>query len=117
MVEDVLPAIEKSDAIVWLCPNYNDSIAANLTAVINRLTVLYHKISFHNKRVYSVVVSGSSGSDSVAKQLIGALNINKGFCLPPYFTIMATANDPGAIFKIANIESLAKDFAHRIVKQ
>ncbi|MBU3144730.1 flavodoxin family protein [Clostridium sp. CF012] len=114
MVDDVLPSIEKSDAIIWLCPNYNDAIASNLTAVINRLTVLYRKIAFYDKNIFAVVVSGSSGSDSISKQLIGALNVNKGFPLPPYFSIMAIANDPGDIFKVPQIHELAKDFAVNI---
>lgn len=114
MVENVLPTIETSDIVIWLCPNYNDSIAANLTAVINRLTVLYLKMSFNDKAVFSIVVSGNSGGDSVAKQLIGALNINKGFKLPPYFALMATANDPGAIFNVEDIEEKAKAFSENI---
>lgn len=114
MVNNVLPAVQKADIVVWLCPNYNDSIAANLTSVINRLTVLYRKISFQNKYVYSIVVSGNSGSDSVAKQLIGSLNINKGFRLPQYSCLTATANDPGAIFKVKNIENKAKVFAENL---
>lgn len=117
MVHDVLPAIEESDAIIWLCPNYNDAVAANLTAVINRLTVLYRKIEFYDKNVFAVVVSGNSGSDSIVKQLIGALNINKGFRLPPYFSIMAIANDPGEIFKILQIEERTKEFAENIKKE
>jgi len=117
MVHDVLPAIEESDAIIWLCPNYNDAIASNLTAVINRLTVLYRKIDFYDKSIFAVVVSGSSGSDSISRQLIGALNINKGFRLPPYFSIMAIANDPGEIFNIPQIHELAKDFSENIRKE
>ena len=116
MVENILPSIKSSDAVVWLCPNYNDSIGANLTATINRLTVLYHKISFYNKSIFAVIVSGNSGSDSVAKQLIGALNINKGFRLPPNSIITETANDPGAIFKIPGIKSKARSFAENIMK-
>lgn len=116
MVEDVLPSIEKSDSIVWLCPNYNDAIAANLTATINRLTVLYHKIGFYNKSMFGVIVSGNSGSDSVAKQLIGALNLNKGFALPPHALITETANDPKSIFKVKNIEAKAEIFAKSIIK-
>lgn len=116
MVEDVLPSIEKSDSIVWLCPNYNDAIAANLTATINRLTVLYHKIGFYNKSMFGVIVSGNSGSDSVAKQLIGALNLNKGFTLPPYALITETANDPKSIFKVENIEKKAEFFAKHIIE-
>ncbi|MPN20298.1 hypothetical protein SDC9_167676 [bioreactor metagenome] len=111
MAEEVLPAIEKYDAIVWLCPNYNDAIAANLTAVINRLTVLYRQMSFHEKSIFAIVVSGNSGSDSIAKQLIGALNINKGFRLPPYFSLMAIANDPKSIFQVEGIEDKGREFA------
>lgn len=117
MVENILPAVEKADAIVWLCPNYNDAISANLSATINRLTVLYHKISFYNKSLYAIVVSGNSGSDSVAKQIIGALNINKGFALSSNAILVETANDPKAIFKIANIENAAKVFAANILKE
>ncbi len=111
MVENVLPAIESSDAVVWLCPNYNDSISSNLTATINRLTVLYHKQSFYSKCLFGVVVSGNSGSDSVAKQLIGALNINKGFRLPPRAILSETANDPKAVLKVKNIEQKTMDYA------
>lgn len=117
MTEDVLPSIEKADAIVWLCPNYNDAIAANLTAVINRLTVLYRQMSFGNKSIFAVVVSGNSGSDSLSKQLIGALNINKGFRLPANFAIMEIANDPLAIFKVSNIEEKSKNFAENLKKE
>ncbi|MFD3157711.1 NAD(P)H-dependent oxidoreductase [Haloimpatiens sp. FM7330] len=115
MVREVLPSIEEADVIVWLCPNYNDSIAANLTAAINRLTVLYRTISFYNKTIFSVIVSGNSGSDSVAKQLIGSLNINKGFRLPPHFAITAIANDPYAIFEIDNIEKRTCKFSQNFI--
>jgi multimeric flavodoxin WrbA len=114
MVEEVLPAIEAADVIVWVCPNYNDSVSANMLAVINRLTVLYRQISFHDKMCFAVVVSGNSGSDSVTKQLIGALNINKGFQLPPYFSIMATANDPLKVLEIDGINEKAESMAKNI---
>lgn len=78
MVKEILTAIEEADCIIWLCPNYNDAISAKLMAVINRITVLYKRVKFGEKTLFSVVVSGNSGSDCVAKQLIGALNINKG---------------------------------------
>lgn len=116
MVEEVFPAIEKSDAIVWICPNYNDAVTANLAAVINRLTALYRKTSFHDKALYAVIVSGNSGSDSVAMQLIDALCINKGFYLPPYFCITAIANDPGAIYEVSDIQARAAEFAKRIIE-
>lgn len=117
MVEEIMPAIEYCDAAVFICPNYNDSVSANLSAVINRTTALYRKISFYNKTLFSVIVSGNSGGDSVAKQLIGALNINKGFSLPPGFALMATANDPRAVEKIYGIEQKAKVFADSILNE
>lgn len=111
MTEKFTPIIEAADILVWICPNYNDSISSNLVAVINRLTTLYRKMSFHNKRIYSIIVSGNSGSDSIARQLIDGLNINKGFYLPPYFALMETANDAGSILKVDNIEEKAKLYA------
>ena len=114
IVEEVYPAIEKADAVIWLCPNYNDSVSANIFAVINRMSALYLKTSFHNKKLFSIIVSGNSGSDSVAKQLIGALTINKGFSLPPYCCLMRTANDPGSIQHVSCIEDEAYLFAQNI---
>ena len=32
MVQEVYPAIREADAVVLLCPNYNDALSANLTA-------------------------------------------------------------------------------------
>lgn len=117
IVEEVLPAIEKADGILWICPNYNDSVSANLMAVINRLTSLYRTKPLYDKTLFSIVVSGNSGSDSVAKQLIDALNINKGFRLPPYFSLMETANDPETIKYVENIEEKAKAFAQNMMKE
>ncbi|SHJ83664.1 flavodoxin family protein [Tepidibacter formicigenes] len=117
ITKELLPIIEKADCIVWICPNYNDAISAKLMAVINRMTVLYRRTKFYDKTFFSIIVSGNSGSDSVAKQLIGALNINKGFRLPPYFSLIATANDPGSIKKVYNIEEKAKKFANHILKE
>ncbi|GAA0746027.1 flavodoxin family protein [Clostridium oceanicum] len=117
MVENILPSIEKADVVVWLCPNYNDAISANISATINRLTVLYRKINFYNKSLFGVVVSGNSGSDSVCKQLLGALNINKGFTLPPYSMLIETANDPKSIYKVDFIEEKAKLFANNMKSQ
>lgn len=117
MVEEIFPAIERADAVLWLCPNYNDAISANLAAVINRMTALYRKTPFYNKTLFSIIVSGNSGSDSVARQLTNALCINKGFNLPPRFSLMATANDPGAVSQIPGIEAEAKAFAENMLKE
>ena len=117
IVNEILPAIEDADGIIWLCPNYNDAISAKLMAVINRMTVLYKRVKFCDKTLFSVIVSGNSGSDCVAEQLLGALNINKGFRLPPYFSLMATANDPGVIKTVQGIEKKAKEFAENIIRE
>lgn len=117
VVQEILPAIEKADYLVWLCPNYNDAVSAKLMAVINRLTVLYKRIEFERKTIFAVIVSGNSGSENVAMQLIGALNLNKGFQLPPYFSIMAIANDPGAVKLIENIGEKARKFAINMRKE
>lgn len=117
VVKEILPAVEQADVIVWICPNYNDAISANLMAVINRMTALYRKINFYKKYFFAVIVSGNSGSDSVAKQLIGALNINKGFRLPANFAMMATANDPGDIETVPGIEEKAKLFSQNMVRE
>jgi multimeric flavodoxin WrbA len=114
LVKEIYPAIEKADAVVWICPNYNDAVSANISAVINRLTALYRKTGFNDKALYAVVVSGNSGSDSVAMQLLDALCINKDFYLPANFCISATANDPGDILEVAGIKELAKEFADNI---
>ena len=117
MVKEILPAIERADCIIWLCPNYNDAISAKLMAVINRMTVLYKRVKFRNKTIFSIVVSGNSGSDCVVKQVIGTLNINKGFRLPPYFALIVTANDPGSVKSIHGIDREAKKFAENIIRE
>ena len=114
VVTEVYPAILEADALVLICPNYNDMIIANLTALINRLTALFRKIKFYDKTLFSIIVSGQSGGDALAKQLISSLNINKTFRLPPYFSLMAVANDKGAIKKVPHIKKLARKFAFNI---
>ena len=90
-------------------------VTANLVASINRLTALYRKTKFYDKQLFSIIVSGYSGSDGIAKQLISSLNMNKTFKLPPYFALMETANDAGSIIDIPNIEKKAKAFAQNIL--
>jgi len=114
MVEEIYPAILDCDVLIMLCPNYNDAISANMSAVINRLTALFRKTKFYDKYFYAVIVSGHSGSDIVAQQLISGLNINKTFMLPPKFVLMETANDMGDIEKIKNIKEKAAEFAKNI---
>lgn len=114
MVQEVYPAVREADALVMLCPNYNDALSANLTACINRLTALYRTTSFDRKALFGVVVSGYSGGDIVAAQLVSALCMNKGFWLPPNFCLMETANDPGAALKLPGIETRIECFTRTI---
>lgn len=111
MIEEIYPAISACNVLVLLCPNYNDALSANLSAFINRLTALFRKTPFYDKYIYTVVVSGYSGSDIVARQVISALNINKAFILPPRFAAMETANNPGSIFGNTGVEERAAGFA------
>lgn len=115
MVEKVYPAIIRSDVVVLICPNYNDSVSADIMAFINRLTAVFRTNDFSHKRVYAIVVSGYSGGDLVTQQIIGAMNLNKNFVLPAEFALLATANDPGSILQINDIEERAEAFAQKIL--
>ena len=115
MVEKVYPAIVKGDILVLICPNYNDSVSANIMAFINRLTALFRTNDFSRKRFYALVVSGYSGGDIVAQQILGAINMNKNFILPAQFALLATANNPGSILEIDDIDEKAAEFAARIL--
>ena len=114
MVEEVYPAVREADAIVMLCANYNDALSANLTAFINRLTALFRQVRFYDKALFAVVVSGYSGSDIVAEQLIAALNMNKTFYLPPRFAMLETANDAGQAVRLPGIDARIRAFAENI---
>ena len=115
MVQSVYPAIRESDALVLLCPNYNDALSANLSACVNRLTALYRSVSFQEKAVFAIVVSGYSGGDIVASQLVSALGMNKGFQLPPRFCLMETANRSGEALTLPGIDARLDTFAQRIL--
>lgn len=114
MQEEVWPAVLKADALMMICPNYNDALSANLTAFINRMTGLFRQQRFYDKAVFAIIVSGYSGGDIVARQLIAALNMNKSFYLPPRFAMIETANDPGEAVKLAGIGERMDRFAERI---
>ena len=116
MAEEVYPAVREADALVMLCANYNDALAANLTAFINRLTALFRQVRFYDKALFAVVVSGYSGSDIVAEQLIAALNMNKTFYLPPRFALLETANNAGQALTLDGIEERISAFADNIRK-
>ena len=78
------------------------------------LTALYRKRQFYDKALFAVIVSGYSGCDILAKQLIAALNMNKSFYLPGHFAIMEMANDPGTVLQLDGIDQRVRDFAHTI---
>lgn len=114
MQDEVWPAVRRCDAVVLLCPNYNDALSANLTAFINRLTGLFRQTRFYDKAVFAVVVSGYSGGDTVARQIISAMNMNKSFYLPSRFAMIETANDPGEALTLPGIEERLDAFARNI---
>ncbi len=115
ITNDVYPAINECDALLLLCPNYNDSASANILAFINRLTsVLVYK-SLYEKSLFSVVVSGYSGSDIIAQQVLGALCLNKTFMLPPRFCLMQTANNPGEAMRAPGMQERIDEFAKQML--
>ena len=116
MVDEVYPAVRKCDALVMLCANYNDALAANLTACVNRLTALFRQTRMYDKRIFGLIVSGYSGGDLLARQLISALNMNKSFYLPPRFSLLETANERGSLVKLPGIEAQAAAFARHIAE-
>lgn len=114
MVENVYPAVEQCNALMLLCPNYNDSFSANIAAFINRLTALYRRKPFYDKKLFSIIVSGYSGGDIIAGQLAGSLGMNKSFIIPPYFSMVETANHPNSVLEIPDIKNKAEMFAKHI---
>lgn len=115
MQDEVYPAVRAADALVLLCPNYNDALSANLTACINRLTALFRQTRFYDKAVFAIVVSGYSGGDTVARQVISAMNMNKSFYLPGRFALIETANDPGQALALPGIGKRLEGFAQNIL--
>ena len=116
MQDEVYPAVKWADGILMLCPNYNDALSANMTAFINRLTALFRTTRFYDKAMFAIIVSGYSGSDLIAGQLITALNMNKTFFLPGNFCMMETGNAPGAAMHAADIETRIEEFAKHIIR-
>ena len=116
MTEKVYPDIINCDILMLICPNYNDSVTANIMAFINRLTSVFRAHDFSRKKIFSIIVSGYSGGDIVAQQIIGAVNMNKNFILPPSFAIIETANTPKEILNIVDIKEKAAKFAANILQ-
>ncbi len=116
MVEQVYPAIIECDALMMVCANYNDALVANMAAFVNRLTAPFRVHDFSKKMVFSIVVSGYSGGDLVAQQIISGINMNKSFILPSPFVLLATANNSSTIIQSDDIAQGAGDFGRTIKK-
>ncbi|NTU77556.1 MAG: NAD(P)H-dependent oxidoreductase [Alphaproteobacteria bacterium] len=115
ITNDVYPAINECDALLLLCPNYNDSMSANILAFINRLTSVVVYNNLYEKQLYAVIVSGYSGSDIIAQQVLGALCLNKTFSLPPRFCLTQTANNPGEAMQAEGITERIDHFAAQML--
>ena len=113
--EEVLPAIRECDALLMLCPNYNDSVSANMMALFNRMTNLLVQQELLDKYLFGVVVSGYSGGDLVARQLLSTLCFNKTVTLPPCFCMLETAHDPGSAQSLPAIGQRLDAFARHMV--
>lgn len=114
--EQVYPAILEADALLLVCANYNDAISANIAAFINRLTALFRTRRFFDKALFAIVVSGYSGSDIVAQQLISSINMNKTFYLPSEFVLMETANNPKEVLDNEDVFRHINSFADNIME-
>lgn len=112
--ETVLPAIRDCDAMLFLCPNYNDAVGANISALFNRLTSLLLQTELYDKYLFGIVVSGYSGGDLVARQLLGAMCLNKTAMLPPHFCLLRTANDLPTAQSAPDAQTCLDDFARHI---
>lgn len=112
--ETVLPAIRDCDAMLFLCPNYNDAVGANISALFNRLTSLLLQSELYDKYLFGIVVSGYSGGDLVARQLLGAMCLNKTAMLPPRFCLLRTANDLPTAQHALDAAQCLDEFARRI---
>lgn len=108
---EIIPAIENCDAMLFLCPNYNDAVSANIMALFNRLTNLLTQRDLYDKYLFGIIVSGYSGSDLVAQQLMGAMCFNKTTMLPPRFCLMQTAHDPDSAKHMPGIQEHIQAFA------
>ena len=116
ITDEVFPAILQADVLLLLCPNYNDALSAHIIAFINRLTALLINNSLDDKYLYAIIVSGYSGGDLVAQQVLGALSLNKSFMLPPRFCLWETANDPKDALRISGIREKIRAFGQNMLQ-
>ena len=69
-----------------------------------------------DKALFALVVSGYSGSDLVARQLISAMNMNKSFYVPGRFALLETANDPGEAMGLPGVRDRLDRFADHMLE-
>ncbi|MEG1525438.1 MAG: NAD(P)H-dependent oxidoreductase [Clostridia bacterium] len=115
--EAVFPAIMACDALLLCCSNYNDAPGAHFLALNNRLNALLLRGKPFNKALFAIVVSGYSGGDLVAKQLMGGFCLNKPCCLPPRFALLETANDPGTVLQEMGVFDRIAAYADQIQQE
>ncbi len=114
VVESLYPSIEACDALLILAPNYNDMLPANIVSAINRMTALFRKRKFYDKRLFSIIVAGHTGAELLSRQLISALHVNKTFALPPCFSFEVRAHNVASVEGNPTLPSRAKLFAEHI---
>lgn len=114
VVEKIYPSIEKSDSILLLTPNYNDMMPANFVSAINRLTALFRKRKFYDKKIFAAIVAGHTGQERLSQQIIGALNINKTFYVPKRFSLEVRAHNADAVRENAEIGKKARAFGKHV---
>lgn len=114
ILDEIFQNLLVSDTLMIACPNYNDSMPANYFALVNRMTYIYRAQDLSQKNIYAIIVSSNSGSDMVAAQVISAFCFNKGFRLPPYFTVMEQACEPLSILNEVDIETVISNFIDKI---
>ncbi len=68
------------------------------------------------KYVAGVVASGYSGGDLVARQLLGAMCLNRGLILPPRALLLETAHDPGDALRAPGIARRLDEFSAGLSK-
>lgn len=113
MVENIYPAVKWADAILLLCQTQRCPVR-EYDGVYQPPDSPVPTTRFYDKALFGIIVSGYSGSDLLAGQLVTALNMNKTFYLPGNFCMMETANNAGAAMKLPGIEDRIKEFSEKM---
>ena len=87
------------------------------TPTLHTDRLILRRFALHDdKALFALVVSGYSGSDLVARQLISAMNMNKSFYLPGRFALLETANDPGEAMGLPGVRDRLDRFADHMLE-